>query len=103
MVDSHCHIAGPEFVDDLDAVIARARDAGLVHALVVLAADDDSELQQAAAVSARWGGVRFAIADIPLLYEIGRDRDVDVVVVTAVPPDVQARRIVQRWMARESG
>ena len=65
MVDSHCHIAGPEFVDDLDAVIARARDAGLVHALVVLAADDDSELQQAAAVSARWGGVRFAIAIHP--------------------------------------
>jgi dephospho-CoA kinase len=40
--------------------------------------------------------VRFAIADIPLLYEIGRDRDVEVVVVTAVPPDVQARRIVAR-------
>lgn len=65
MVDSHCHIAGPEFVDDLDAVIARARDAGLVHALVVLAADEVSELQQAAAVSARWGGVRFAIAVHP--------------------------------------
>jgi TatD DNase family protein len=65
MIDSHCHIAGPEFVGDLDAVIARAREAGLVHALVVLAADDEPELKQAAEISARWGAVRFAIAVHP--------------------------------------
>jgi len=29
IVDSHCHIAGPEFVDDLDAVVQRAQEAGL--------------------------------------------------------------------------
>ena len=40
MIDSHCHLAGPEFVDDLDAVIGRARDAQLAHAMVILAADD---------------------------------------------------------------
>jgi Tat protein secretion system quality control protein TatD with DNase activity len=33
MVDSHCHLAGPEFIPDLDAVIDRAKDAGLSHAL----------------------------------------------------------------------
>ena len=28
MIDSHCHLAGEEFAGDLDAVVARARDAG---------------------------------------------------------------------------
>jgi dephospho-CoA kinase len=39
---------------------------------------------------------RWAIADIPLLYEVGRDRDFDVVIVAACAPDVQIRRVVER-------
>jgi TatD DNase family protein len=65
VVDSHCHLAGPEFAGDLDDVIARARAAGLAHALVILAADDEPELQQAAAVTARWEGVRFSVGVHP--------------------------------------
>ena len=65
MVDSHCHLAGPEFIPDLDAVIDRARDAGLSHALVILAADDEPELQQASVVSSKWGDVRFGIGVHP--------------------------------------
>ena len=65
MIDSHCHIAGPEFADDLDAVVERARAAGLAHALVILAADDAAELEQAAAVGARWADVRFSIGIHP--------------------------------------
>lgn len=38
----------------------------------------------------------FAIADIPLLYEVGRDRDFDKVIVVAADPETQVRRIVQR-------
>lgn len=64
-VDTHCHIAGPEFVDDLDAVVDRAKAAGLAHAFVILAADDETELRQAAAVSARWAEVRYAIGVHP--------------------------------------
>jgi len=41
VIDSHCHIAGPEFVNDLPSVIERARDARLAYALVILAADDE--------------------------------------------------------------
>lgn len=37
-----------------------------------------------------------AIADIPLLYETGRDRDFERVIVTACDPDEQVRRIVAR-------
>jgi TatD DNase family protein len=65
MIDSHCHIAGPEFADDLDAVIQRARDAGLAHAFVVLAADDEPELARAGEVAARWPDVRFSIGVHP--------------------------------------
>ena len=65
MIDSHCHIAGPEFAADLDVVVARARAAGLVGALVILAADDELEVRQAQEVSARWPGVRFSIGVHP--------------------------------------
>jgi TatD DNase family protein len=65
VIDSHCHIAGPEFAADLDEVIARATAAGVTHALVILAADDEPEIAQAAAVSSRWAGVRFSIGVHP--------------------------------------
>src|SRR4051812_44753516 len=65
MIDSHCHIAGPEFVEDLDAVIDRARDAGLSYALVILAADDNVEIAQGARVAAAWNAVRFSVGVHP--------------------------------------
>ena len=65
MVDSHCHLAGPEFVADLDDVIGRARAAGLAHALVILAATDEEELRQAADVTRRWPDVRLSIGVHP--------------------------------------
>ena len=38
----------------------------------------------------------YAIADIPLLYEVNRDRDFDVVIVAAADPDTQIRRVMHR-------
>ena len=38
----------------------------------------------------------YAIADIPLLYEVGRDRDFDAVIVAACDPETQVRRVMQR-------
>src|SRR5690348_378629 len=65
MIDSHCHIAGPEFTEDLDAVVQRAQEARLSHALVILAADDEPEIAQASKVAAAWSAVRFAIGIHP--------------------------------------
>jgi TatD DNase family protein len=65
LIDSHCHIAGPEFAGDLDDVIGRATAAGLTHALVILAADDPPEIEQARTVASRWAGVRFSIGVHP--------------------------------------
>lgn len=38
----------------------------------------------------------YAIADIPLLYEVGRDRDFDLVIVVACEPDAQLRSLMKR-------
>ena len=60
MIDSHCHLAGDEFAADLDAVVSRARDAGVSGALCILAAGDDAESGRAATVRQAWPGIRFA-------------------------------------------
>ena len=65
VIDSHCHLAGSEFAEDLAAVVARARAAGLVRCLVILAADDDAEFAQAARVLEAWPDVRFAVGVHP--------------------------------------
>src|SRR5205823_4085930 len=44
----------------------------------------------------------FAIADIPLLYETGGDRDYDVVIVTACDPEIQVRRVMARDRVSEA-
>ena len=38
----------------------------------------------------------FAIADIPLLYEVNRDRDFESVIVVAARPEIQLRRLMHR-------
>jgi dephospho-CoA kinase len=51
---------------------------------------------------ARTGRSAAAIADIPLLYETGRDADFDVVVVAACPADVQLARLMARSQLSEA-
>jgi TatD DNase family protein len=65
VIDSHCHIAGPEFEADLDAVADRGRAAGLTAAMVILAADDAPELARASAVTRAWPEARFSIGVHP--------------------------------------
>ena len=48
MIDSHCHLADEVFAADLNAVIDRARAAGLTHALCILAAGNTAEASRAA-------------------------------------------------------
>jgi TatD DNase family protein len=60
IIDSHCHLADEAFADDLEAVVARARAAGLERALVILEAGNAREAEQARRVAALWPAVRFA-------------------------------------------
>ena len=64
MIDSHCHIAGPEFAQDFDDVVSRAR-AVLTRVMVILAADDQPELDRGPIVAAAWPDVRFSIGVHP--------------------------------------
>ena len=65
MTDSHCHIAGEEFVADLPAVVERARTAGVARALVILAADEDAEIARTEGVLAAWPECRFSVGVHP--------------------------------------
>lgn len=65
MIDSHCHLADDVFAADLEAVIERAKQAGLERALVILAAGDEKEAAQARQVEVRWPETRVAIGVHP--------------------------------------
>jgi TatD DNase family protein len=65
VIDSHCHLADEVFANDLEAVIARAREAGLERAMTILSAGDEKEAAQAARVASVWPECRFAIGVHP--------------------------------------
>jgi TatD DNase family protein len=65
VIDSHCHLADAAFSGDLDAVVERARGAGVERALVILAAGDGAEAAQAKRVEALWPEVRVAVGVHP--------------------------------------
>jgi TatD DNase family protein len=65
MVDSHCHLADETFAADLEAVIERARGAGLERSLVILEAGNVAEAAQAERITALWPPTRFAIGIHP--------------------------------------
>jgi len=48
------------------------------------------------------GDYRFAVADIPLLYETAAEKDFDRVIVTACAPETQISRLVERGMTEEA-
>jgi TatD DNase family protein len=65
MIDSHCHLADETFAADLDAVVSRAKDAGLERILVVLEAGNEQEAAQAARIERLWPETRFAVGVHP--------------------------------------
>jgi TatD DNase family protein len=65
MIDSHCHLAGEEFAQDLNDVVRRARDRGVTGAMCILAAGNDDESRRADAVRKAWPGVTFAVGIHP--------------------------------------
>lgn len=68
---------------------ALARLEALVHPLVRAG-------EQEFIKAARGAGHRLAVVDIPLLFETGREKEVDAVVVASAPEDVQKARVLAR-------
>jgi TatD DNase family protein len=92
MIDSHCHLAGPEFEADLPAVVDRARAAGLSGALVILAAGDAGEAARATRLEGLWPDVRFAVGIHP--HQAGEHApDLDRA-IEALDAELTARRAV---------
>ncbi|HEX4914013.1 MAG TPA: TatD family hydrolase [Vicinamibacterales bacterium] len=88
MTDSHCHIAGEEFIADLPEVVARARAAGVSRALVILAAEDDAEMARAETVLAAWPECRFAVGVHPHHANVFRANPDDAAAMVARRLDV---------------
>jgi TatD DNase family protein len=51
LIDSHCHIDLPQFDDDREAVVGRAREAGLAEMLLVGGVDEAGGLERALGVA----------------------------------------------------
>jgi len=73
-------LADPSLLPQIEAAI---------HPLV--AADRDGFLAEA-----RQAGAAVAVCDIPLLYETGAERWLDVVVVVSAPAEIQRQRVLRR-------
>ena len=65
MIDSHCHLADEAFEGDLEAVIERARGAGVGAALSMVDPTSEAEGGRAARAAALWPALRFAVGVHP--------------------------------------
>lgn len=65
MIDSHCHLADETFAEDLDDVVARAKQAGVERVLVILEAGNAAEAAQARRLESLWPETRVAIGVHP--------------------------------------
>jgi TatD DNase family protein len=63
LIDAHCHLDDEQFADDLDAVIARAADAG-VQAIITAGADVESS-RAAVALAEKYDGVYAVVGIYP--------------------------------------
>lgn len=73
LIDSHCHLADDAFAGDAEAVIGRARAAGVAEALCILDATSEEEARRAAALRAHWPGLWLAVGIHP--HHAGRVGD----------------------------
>jgi len=91
MIDSHCHLADETYAGDLEAVVGRAREAGLERVMVILEAGHEGEATQAARLQAIWPECRASIGVHP--HHAGRH---------AADP-TEAARIVASQLDRTPG
>lgn len=70
LFDSHAHVDGPEFDADRDAVLARARAAGVRRIVVIGAVGDPSSAERAVALAERDPDVWATVATHP--HDVGQ-------------------------------
>ena len=65
MIDSHCHLADEAFAGDLDRVVTRAKEAGVLRAMIILEAGNADEAARARRVQELWSGTSVSIGVHP--------------------------------------
>jgi len=65
LFDSHAHVDGPEFEPDRDAVLARARAAGVRRMVVIGAVGDTASAERAVALAERDPDIWATVATHP--------------------------------------
>ncbi|HEY3381460.1 MAG TPA: TatD family hydrolase [Vicinamibacterales bacterium] len=65
MIDSHCHLADEAFAGDLEAVVGRAREAGVSDGVCILSLGDEAEASRLPRVLQAWPDLRVAIGAHP--------------------------------------
>lgn len=90
-IDSHCHLADPAFSGDLEAVVARAGNAGVVAGLCVLTADDGEEIGRGRRVAEVWPAARFAVGVHPHVAGRYAGREAEVVALVSAALDAVPR------------
>ena len=65
LIDSHAHIDGPEFDEDRDEVIARARAAGVSEIVIVGAAGDMETAERTVRIAEQHAGIHATVGVHP--------------------------------------
>lgn len=74
LVDSHCHLDFPDFQEDLEGVVGRAREAGVGHFLTICT--HITKFDQVRAVAERFDDMHCTVGIHP--HEAGTEPEVDV-------------------------
>lgn len=80
LVDSHCHLDFPDFQDDLEGVISRARNAGVGHFLTICT--HITKFEQVRAVAERFDDMHCTVGIHP--HEAGNEPEVDMARLTGI-------------------
>jgi TatD DNase family protein len=95
VIDSHCHLADEKFRGDLPQVIARAKAAGVLGALVILEGGNAAEAEQAGQVEQLWPEARTAIGVHPhIAHQYAADPERAATVVRAALDRTPSARAV---------
>ena len=95
MIDSHCHLGDEAFTSDLEAVVGRARAAGLAGALCIVDLANPVDVGQAQRVKAFWPEILFAVGIHPhqANQKVARENEIETTVRRAMDAFAATRAV----------
>ena len=87
-IDSHCHLTDPAFAQDLDAVIGRMKNAGMIAAVTI--GCEDRDIEPLRALLDRYPGFLYGAWAVHPEYPDAREADADEIAERASEPGMAA-------------